>query len=127
MTLDSEDENAFLVQILAGNSIKLIRGTSPCLYYLDSGNIHMSKLKLAFLFLNTVSENKKLFNNREARKSTNAVMLDRKINHIAKDKFFQIVKDDWIRNNPIIVGDVRRSHKFYGPLLPEIKGRTRYK
>ena len=55
MTLDSEDENVFLVHISAGHVITFIRGTSPCQYYFDAGNIHMSKLKLAFLFLNNVS------------------------------------------------------------------------
>ena len=54
-------------------------------------------------------------------------MLTQKKNHIAKDKLVWIVKDNWIRNNQITVGDVRRSHKIYGPLLPAIKGRTRYK
>ena len=65
MTLDSEYENAFLVHISAGHVIKKLRGPLPCLYYFDAGNIHMSKLKLAFSFLNTVSENKKNFKNRE--------------------------------------------------------------
>ena len=96
MNLDSEDENAFLVHISEGHAIKFIRGTSACLYYFDGGNIHTSKLKFALLFLNTVSENKKLFKNREVRKSTDAVMLNRKTNHIAKYKFVRIVKDNWI-------------------------------
>ena len=48
-------------------------------------------------------------------------MLNRKINHVAKEKNFQIVKYNWIRNNPITVEDVRRSHKIYGPPLPTIK------
>ena len=63
MTLDSEEENVFLVHILAGHIIKFIRSPSPCLYYFDSGNIHMSNIKLAFSFLNTVSENKKVVKN----------------------------------------------------------------
>ena len=48
MTLDSEDENVFLVHILAGNVIKFMRSSLPCLYYFDAGNIHMSDIKLAF-------------------------------------------------------------------------------
>ena len=70
-----------------------------------AGNIYMSNIKLAFSFLNNVSENKKLFKNQEVQKATNAVMLNRKKNHIAKENFFRIVKDNWIRNNPIMVGD----------------------
>ena len=50
VTLDSEDENVFLVHILAGHAIKFIRGPLPCMYYFDASNIHMSKLKLAFYF-----------------------------------------------------------------------------
>ena len=65
--------------------------------------------------------------NREVQKSTDAFMLNRKTNHIAKERFAYIIKYNWIRNKPITVGDVRRSYKIYGPLLPAIKGRTRYK
>ena len=61
------------------------------------------------------------------RKATNAIVLNRKVNHMAKDKFIQIVANDRIRNNPITVGDIRRSHIIYGPPLPSIKERTRYK
>ena len=127
MTLDSEDENAFLVHIFAGHMIKFILGPSPCLYYFDAGKIHMSKIKLVFSFLNTVSENKNLFKNQELQKATDTVMLNRKKNHISKEKLVWIVKDNWIRNNPITVRDVRISHKIYGPPLPSIKGRTGYK
>ena len=86
MTLDGQYENAFLVHISAGHVIRFIRGPLPCLYYSDSGNIHMSKLKLAFSFLNTVSENKNIFKNQEFQKATDAVMINRKTNHIAKYK-----------------------------------------
>ena len=78
VTLDSEDEYAFLVHISAGHVIKFIRCPLPCLYYFNDGNIHMSMLKLALLFLNTVSEKKRLFKNREVRKATDAVMLNQK-------------------------------------------------
>ena len=121
MNLDNEDENAFLVHISEGHVINFIRVPPTCLYYFDAGNIHISKLKLSFLFLNTVSDNKNLFKNREVRKATNAVMLNRKTNYIAKDKFFRIVKYNWIINNPTAVEDVSRYHKTCGPLLPLIK------
>ena len=86
MTLDSESENAFIVHISAGHVIKFIRGPAD-LYYYDASNIDISKLKLAFSFLNTVSENKKLYKKREVRKATDAIVLNRRTNHIAKDKF----------------------------------------
>ena len=127
MTIYSEDENMFLVHISEVHVIKFIHGPSPCLYYFSANNIHMSKIKLAFSFLYTVSRNKKRFMNREVQKSTDAFMLNRKTNHIAKERFAYIIKDNWIRNNPITVRDVRRSHKIYRPPLPEIKGIMRYK
>ena len=97
------------------------------MYYFNTVNINMSKLKLAFSFLNTVSKIKNIFKNQEVWKSIDAVMLNQKTNHITKDKCFRMVKYNWIRNIPITVGDVRRSHKIYGPLLLPIKGRTQYK
>jgi hypothetical protein len=45
---------------------------------------------------------------------------------MAEEKFVRVVKDNWIRNCPVTVGDVRRSHKIYGPPLPPVKGRARY-
>ncbi|CAJ1952620.1 unnamed protein product [Cylindrotheca closterium] len=45
---------------------------------------------------------------------------------MAEDKCVCVVKDNWIRNCPVTVGDVRRSHSIYGPPLPPVKGRTRY-
>ena len=86
VTLDSESENAFIVHISAGHVIKFIRGPAD-LYYYDASNIDMSKLKLTFSLLNTVSNNKKHFKNQEVRKATDAAILNRKKNHIAKDKF----------------------------------------
>ena len=60
------------------------------------------------------------------RKTDNTITLIRKENHIAKDKIILIMHDNWIRNNPITVGDVPLYHKIYGPPFPSIKGRNRY-
>jgi len=52
--------------------------------------------------------------------------LNRRINHVASEKFERILKDNLILNCPLTVADARRSQKIYGPPLPPIKGRTRY-
>ena len=91
MTIYNEDENAFLVHILVGYVIKFICVPLTCLYYFYASNIDMSKLKLTFSLLNTVSNNMKHFRNQEVRKATDAVILNQKKNHIAKDKFVRIV------------------------------------
>ena len=115
VTLDSGDENTFLIHISAGHKINVIRGPSSCLYYFDAGNIHMSKLKLVLSFLNTVYEVKNIFKNQEVQKATDTVMLKRKNNHIAMYKFVQIIQYNCIQNNPITVRFVRRSQKFMDP------------
>ena len=69
-----------------------------------------------------MSDNKRFFLKRDARKADDAVVSNRKENYIAKDKLIQIVRDNWIRNNPVTVGDVQRSYKIYGPLILPIKG-----
>ena len=125
VTLDTVVENAFSVHISAEHVMKFIR-VLPGLYLFDASNVDLSKLRNAFSFLNTVSTNKSLFRNRDVRKANDAITLNRRINHVAKDKFVRIVRDNWVRNNPITVGDVNRSHQIYGPSLPAIKGRTRY-
>ena len=84
MTIDSEDENEFLVHISEGQVIIFIRGPLSCLYYFNAVNIHMYNLKLAFSFLNNISDNKKLFKNQEVRKATDVDILNRKTNHICQ-------------------------------------------
>ena len=125
VTMDTDIENAFTVHISERHVMKFTR-VSPGLYLFDASNVDMSKLRNAFSFLNTVSDNKKLFRARDVRKADDAVRLNRRTNHIAKDKFAWIVSGNKITNNPITVGDVNRSKLIYGPPLPPIKGRTRY-
>ena len=125
VTMDTDIENAFSVHISERHVMKFTR-VSLGLYLFDASNVDMSKLRNAFSFLNTVVDNKKLFRARDIRKADDAVRLNRRTNHIAKDKFAWIVSENKITNSPITVGDVNRSKLIYGPPLPPIKGRTRY-
>ncbi|CAJ1936101.1 unnamed protein product [Cylindrotheca closterium] len=113
VTMDSDIDNALLVHVSAGYIMRFV-----C--------IDMSKLKKAFCFVNTVAMNKRLFKQRDIRKADEAITLNRRINHVAKDKFARIVKNNWIRNCPVTINDVERSHVIYAPPVPPIKGRTRY-
>ena len=125
VTLDTEIENAFTVHISEAHVMKFVC-ILPGLYVFDATSVDLSKLRSAFSFLNTVASNKGSYNKRDLRKADAAVTLNRRTNHVAEDKFVRIVKDNWVRNCPVTVGDVRRSHAIYGPPLPPIKGRTRY-
>ena len=49
-----------------------------------------------------------IYGGRELRKADEARALNRKVNHIAKEKLERIIKDSWIRNVPFTLGDVRR-------------------
>lgn len=123
--MDSSKENAFNLHISEKKIIQFVR-VDQGLYIFETSKIDINKLRQDFSFLTTVDQNKKYFRRREITKADDAVFLNRKINHPAVDKFIRLVKDNWIRNNPITTGDVRRSHAIYGPPLLPIKGRTRY-
>ena len=125
VTLDTGVDNSFIMHITEYHKLRFRRHSSG-LYYFDVTTVDVSKLKAAFNFLNTVSTNKSNFGKREIRKADEARSLNRKVNHIAKDKFERIIKDSWIRNVPFTLGDVRRSHIIYGPPIPPLKGRTKY-
>jgi hypothetical protein len=56
------------------------------------------------------------------RKADEALLLNRKSNHVAKDNFLRIVKKNLICNNPVTIGDVKRSQAIYGPPIPPLKG-----
>ena len=56
VTLDSEIDNSFSVHISANHMIKFICGSNG-LYCFDASKIDLSKLRTAFSFLSTVSDN----------------------------------------------------------------------
>ena len=67
-----------------------------------------------------------MYQKRDIKKAEQAISIGRMINHPAKEKFARIIKDGWIRNCPVTVGDVKCAELIYGPSLPSIQGRTRY-
>ena len=124
VTMDTAVSNRFNVHISSQHVIPFTRITRD-LYLFDTSTVDLHKLRTAFSFLSTVAENKKLFNRRDVHKADAANMLNRKINHVAKDKFLRIIQDNWIRNCPVTIADVKRSHSIYGPPIPPLKGRTK--
>ena len=125
VTMDSEVEDAIKVHISSGHTIVFKKGEGR-LYYFDTTAVDLHKLRLAFSFLSTVEQNKSVFGAREVRKADETILLGRRTNHMAPDKFMRVIKDNWITNVPFTTGDVRRAQKIYGPPIPPIKGRTRY-
>ena len=126
VTMDSEVEDAFVVHISDKHSIKFKKDDRG-LYYFDTSKIDLSKLTQAFNFLTTVAHNKRIYGARDLRKADEAKELNRRINHVAKNKYIRLIKDNWIRNAPITVADIRRSHAIYGLPIPPLKGRTKYR
>ena len=123
--MDTYVVNGFNAHISDSHIIQFIK-VIPGLYLYDASNVDLNKLRCAFSFLNTVASNKSFFKNHDVLRADNALLLNRRLNHITKDKFIRIVKDNWIRNNPLTVSDVQRSHVIYGPPIPPLKGHVRY-
>ena len=124
VTMDSDLANEFRVHISDQHVIPFKRITSR-LYLFDTSQVDIHKLRFAFSFLTTVDENKRFFQARDIRKADEAAIVNRKVNHMAKDQFLRVVKNNWIRNLPVTMNDVQRSHIIYGPPIPPMKGRTR--
>ena len=79
-------ENAFKVYLTPTYVIKF-SCREPGLYVFDASDSDLSKLRNAFQFLNTVDENKTYFRDRDIRKADMAIMLNRRLNHMAPSKF----------------------------------------
>ena len=90
VTMDSELKNALVVHISAEHTISFVRHSAG-LYYFNASSVNLSKLRHAFTFLTTVSDNKRLFGQRDLRKADYAVTLNRRANHMAKDKLIRPV------------------------------------
>ena len=120
----SQYDNAFYVYLSPTHFIKF-ECVDPGLYVYDATRVDLPKLRQAFNFLNTV-ENKSLYRTPDLRKADDALMLHRKLNHMAKDKFQRIIRDNWICNNPVTINNVHQSQHIYGSSIPSLKGRTRY-
>ena len=52
----------------------------------DAGNVNLSKLRESFSFLSTVSSNKSMFKSRDVCKADEAIELNGRVNHLARDK-----------------------------------------
>ena len=86
VVLDTASDNAFYVYFSPTQVIKFT--CVQCgLYVYDASHVGVSKLRSAFHLLNTVVDNKSKYRNRDIRKADDAVILNRRLNHMAKDKF----------------------------------------
>ena len=86
VTMDTAIKNTFNVHISDDHVIEFTR-VIPGLYLFDTSDVDIYKLRQAFSFLNTVSNNKSYFKKRDVRKADDAITLNRKTNHVSKDKF----------------------------------------
>ena len=111
--MDTDVEDAIFVHISERHKMKFIR-VAHDLYACDVSEFRFSKLDDAFSFLNTVSENKGMYSNRDVRKADEAIVLNRRINHVASEKFERILKDNLILNCPLTVGTLVDLKKFMG-------------
>ena len=124
--MDSFVANALILHISENHAIHFTKVVQD-LYVFDASNVNLSKLRESFSFLTTVSNNKSMFKPRDIQKAEKAVELSRRVNHLANDKMIRVVQKGLIRNCPVTVGDIWRSHIIYGPPIPALKGRTKYR
>ena len=105
VTMDTNVVNGFNIRISDSHIIQFTKAI-PGLYLYNVSNVDLNKLRCAISFLNTVASYKSFFKKRDVRRADDALLLNCRLNHIAKYKFIRIMKDHWIRNNPLTVSDV---------------------
>jgi hypothetical protein len=127
ITMDTSVEAAMHVHRKDGTIMKFKEYQSG-LYYYDTGNSNSNTINKsvdAYLFLNTVANNKAKYTRREIEGADEARALYRKLGHPSESEFEKILDNNFVRNCPVTSDDTKRALEIYGPDVATLKGKTK--
>jgi hypothetical protein len=121
VTMDSCTEPAMLVHRLDGTVMKFTEHPSG-LYVFKPQNVTNTTVN-EYTMLSTVAQQKKMFSRREIQGADAARDLYRKIGRPDEAEFQSILRNNLIRNCPVMPDDAKRALIIYGPDIAVIKGK----
>jgi hypothetical protein len=121
--MDTSVKTAMHIHQRDGTVMTLFKEYKSGLYYYNAGPTH-SNTSDAYLFLNTVAENKGNSTRREIEGANRAQALYKKIGRPSEKEFTDILQNNLIRNCPVTSDDAKRALEIYGPDVATLKGIT---
>jgi hypothetical protein len=127
ITMDTSVEPAMSVHRRDGSIMKFNKYKSG-LYYFDTAapkTPNSTSFNVnAYLFLNTVEQNKQAYIRRKIEGADRARELYEKIGQPSKKGFTDILQNNLIRNCPVTPDDAKRALQIYGPGVATLQGKT---
>jgi hypothetical protein len=131
--MDSSKDAAFHVHLLDGTGYTRFKEHESGLYLHDttdgriayeSTTTNDNEQVIAYSYLQTVAENKKVFTKRQIDAADMARELYRKLGCPGAARFMDIIRKNLIINCPITFDDVTRAERIYGKEVAFLKGKT---
>ena len=121
VTMDTHEETAMCVHRLDGSIMKFVEHSSGLYVFVPNDT---NQNVTAYTMLSTVTNQKKMFTQREVLAADAARELYRKIGRPDEAEFQSILRNGFIRNCPVTPDDARRALIIYGPDVATLKGKT---
>jgi Zinc knuckle len=119
VTMDTSEDTAMCVHRLDGSVMRFVEHESG-LYVFNSTNNTVT----AYTLLNTVTNQKKMFSQREVTDADAARSLYRKLGRPSESEFQHILRNNFVHNCPVTADDAHRAMVIYGPDIAVLKGKT---
>jgi hypothetical protein len=132
VTMDSNNDSAFHVHQPDGSGYTRYEEHPSGLYLHDSSKgvvpynnaADNSDATVRYSYLQTVTENKKLFTKRQIKNADKSRQLYQMLGRPGPDRFMDIVRNNLILNYPVTIDDVTRAQRIYGKDVAFLKGKT---
>ena len=127
VTLDTAEELAFIVHLPDGDLMRFTEHDETGLYVYNPTSNEVRIPVKAYSYLQTISGNRALFNQRDLEAADAARALHRKLGRPSPSRLRAYISNNLIRNCPVTPADIKRASYIYGLDPAYLKGKTTQK
>ena len=119
-------EDAFTVH-LPGKKVKFQCSPSGLYYYKPPATFKQQLTQSAITMINTIVENAKFYTKRQRDNAKKACELYHALGTPSIDDFKVIIHMNLIKDNPVMLDDIKIAEAIYGPNIGSLKGKTTHR